>query len=294
MTPRICITRSLWYALKEAVQRRVKAVVLLIGFILAGCATPPPQHASTSVVEYLYPNVNDPVIAPSTPVLTLPLRVGLAFVPTQGRESRSFGLTEARKSEILEAVAKHFRQLPFVKSIEVIPSAYLRPRGGFANLEQIRTMYGVDVIALVSYDQVQFTDEGFLSMTYWTLVGAYIVRGEKNDTHTMLDTVVYDIPSRKLLFRAPGVSEIKGSATRINLPEQLRADSQTGITRASADMVDNLDAQLIAFKEKVRERPDEYRIVRTAQYRGGGMLDGSMLALVGILLSGAGVVGRRK
>ena len=43
-------------------------------------------------------------------------------------------------------------------------------------------MFGIDVIVLLSYDQVQFRDEGLLSLTYWTVVGAYTIPGEKNDT----------------------------------------------------------------------------------------------------------------
>ena len=71
-------------------------------------------------------------------------------------------------------------------------------------------MFGIDVIALVSYDIVQFTGEGLSSISYWTLVGAYAVRGEKNDTHTMIDAAVYDIASRKhldmLVFQVNGAT----------------------------------------------------------------------------------------
>ncbi len=272
--------------------RKIASIVFLC-FVLGGCATPT-KHTSTSVVDFLYPDVRDPVVSPGTPVLALPLRVGIAFVPAQRGAATSFALTEKRQSDVLNEVANHFKKSPFVRTIEVIPSAYLRPRGGFANLDQIRTMYGVDVIALVSYDQTQFTDQGLLSIAYWTIVGAYIVRGQKNDTHTMLDTVVYDIPSRKMLFRAPGLSEIKGSATLVNQSEQLRTDSEAGVSQATADMIKNLDAQLLAFREKVKERPEEYRVVRTEGYRGGGMVDGLMLALFSALLGGAYWARRRK
>jgi rhombotail lipoprotein len=269
------------------------AFVLLVCVALAGCAAHSPKHTASSVVDYLYPHVKEPVVAPAIPVLALPLRVGIAFVPSQNRAATSFALTEKKKNDALNEVANHFRKSPFVKSIEIIPSAYLRPQGSFANLEQIRTMYGVDVIALVSYDQTQFTDQGFLSLTYWTLVGAYVVRGEKNDTHTMLDTVVYDIPSRKLLFRAPGLSQIKRRASLVNLSEQLRRDSEAGISQATAQMVRNLDAELVAFRAKVKERPEEYRVVRTQGYRGGGMVDGLMLALLAAFF-GATARTRRK
>jgi rhombotail lipoprotein len=259
---------------------------------LGGCATIHERHNAASVVDFLYPNTKDPVVAPGIPVLTLPLRVGIAFVPSAGYGSPV--LTETRRMDLMRQVADHFKKYPYVKDIELIPSAYLKPKGGFANLEQIRTMYGVDVMALVSYDQIQFTDQGLLSLTYWTIVGAYIVPGEKNDTHTMLDTVVVDINSHKMLFRAPGTNHVKGSSTPVNLSEQLRLDSEASFGEAAKQMIENLDQQLAMFKDKVKERPDEYKVVRTAEYqsRGGGGFDAAWIALVALL--GGGFVWQRK
>lgn len=271
----------------------------LLSLVIAACATT--TRNATSVVDYLYPDSNK-AETPSVPVLTLPLRVGIAFTPGDVSVARSgtsrlvrplnlrsggqLVLTEKKKVDLMEEVAKHFRKYPFVKDIEVIPSAYLSPRGSFANLDQIKTMYGVSAIVLLSYDQTQFTDEGALSLTYWTIVGAYLVKGEKNDTHTMLDAVVYDIPSRKMLFRAPGTSLIKGSATPVNLSEQQRADSEAGFEKAAKEMIANLDVQLSAFRERVKERPTEYKVQPSGQYRGGGAFDASMLLLVVVLGGG--------
>ncbi len=250
-------------------------------------------RARSSVVDYLYPGRAATVVEPSTPVLKLPVKVGIAFVPEQAPSARGGiflaqvrggeALTETRKAELLERVAAHFRKHDFVSDIEVIPSAYLTPGGGFANLDQIRTMYGVDVIALVSYDQVQFTDEGLASIAYWTLVGAYMISGEKNDTSTMLDTVVYDIPSRKMLFRAPGTSKVKGRATPINLSEELRADSERGFELATDRMIANLDRELERFRERVRRNPEAVKIVHRPGFGGGalGWLEiGLLLALL--------------
>ena len=279
--------------------RRYLVAFLLVCLAISGCATGTTRNA-TSIVDYLYPNTRDPVVTPSIPVLTLPTRVGIAFVPggVRGQEvgvfraarvfrgAQGYTLTEAKKMTVMQEVANYFKKYPFVKDIELIPSAYLTPRGGFANLDQIRTMYDLDVIALISLDQTQFTDEGALSLAYWTIIGAYIVQGQKNDTHTMLDAVVYDIPSRKMLFRAPGTSHINGSATLVNLSEQLRKDSETGFNEATKQMITNLDQQLVAFRERVKERPAEYTGVRTTGYRGGGALDGFMLVLLAVLGGG--------
>jgi rhombotail lipoprotein len=273
---------------------------LVLCLAIASCATGSTRNA-TSIVDYLYPNTRDPVVSPSIPVLTLPTRVGIAFVPggVRGQQSglrgvgtlrgtQGFTLTEAKKIAVMQEVANHFKKYPFVKDIELIPSAYLTSQGSFANLDQVRTMHNVNVIALLSFDQTQFTDEGVLSLAYWTIVGAYVVQGQRNDTHTMLDAVVYDIPSRKMLFRAPGTSHIKGSATLVNLSEQLRKDSETGFNEATKQMIGNLDQQLVAFRDRIKERPGEVKVVRTEEYRsrGGGALDGFLVTMLIVLCAG--------
>lgn len=239
---------------------------------------------TSSVVEYLYPYRN---IAeePSIPNLSLPLRVGIAFVPESGKVPIKNSLSRKSKMELMERISSEFRTLPFVRDIELIPSDYLTKGGGFSNLDQIKTMYNIDVITLVSYDQVQHTDEGLLSFSYWTIIGAYVIRGEKNDTNTMVDAVVYDISSRKMLFRSPGTSRIKGSSTLVNLSEQLRSDSLEGFHKAADNLVINLKDELDRFKEKIKRAPESYRVVHKPGYTGGGSI-GSSYAIILLALGG--------
>ena len=270
------------------------ALILFAG-LMTGCVG---LHAGTksrytsSVVDYLYPK-KEVVEFPSIPRLSLPLRVGIAFVPESARGLGVSKLSEKDKIDLMDRISAEFRKLPFVKDIEIIPSAYLTQGGGFTNLDQVRTMYGVDVMALLSYDQVQHTDEGLLSLSYWTIVGAYIIKGEKNDTSTMVDAAVYDISSRKMLFRAPGLSHIKGSATLVNLDEQLRNDSLQGFRLASDDLVKNLQDQLERFKAKVKAMPQEYVVEHKPGYTGGGSL-GGVYALLLLGLGGVAVWQNRK
>ncbi len=277
--------------------RGVFTILLAVALagMLAGCGGAQKRHNTTSVVDYLYPDQREPVAEQGIPVLRLPMRVGIAFVPDKPGQPPALALTESRKSEILARVADNFRKRDYIQSIEVIPSAYLTPKGGFQNLDQIRTMYGVESIALVSYDQAQFTDAGMASMLYWTIVGAYIVPAEKNSTSTMVDAVVMHIPSRKMLFRAPGTSQIKGLSTPINLSEELRADSDKGFNEAVGRMIANLDSQLVAFEERVKTSPQEFEVVRSdaGGGRGGGALEGWMSALIGLVLA-AGLLWRRR
>lgn len=257
-------------------------LLTLLVFSLVSCASVQTVNRKSSVVNYLYPS-SEEIVEPSIPHLRLPLRVGIAFVPDT---VPTHVFNEAKKHALLTRVADSFRDLEFVKSIELIPSAYLRPQGSFTNLSQIKTMYGVDVIALVSYDQVQFTDEGFLSLSYWTIIGAYIVAGEKNDTNTLIDTVVYDIESRKLLFRAPGTSLVRGMATPVNLSEELRDDSLKGFDLATEEMITNLKLELQRFKDRVKEAPEEVQISYKPNYSGGGAFGplSGVIALLAVLM----------
>jgi rhombotail lipoprotein len=280
---------------------RITAVTALV--LIAGCAAfngGNEHREASSVMDYLYPkNSLSHVDTPGVPELSLPLRVGVAFVPERKNRSGNYFVTEnerfteKQKMALMKQVSDGFKKYPFVQTIQLIPSAYLTPQGGFDNLDQLRQMFGVDVIALLSYDQVQFTDEGFFSLTYVTVVGAWTVPGERNDTKTMMDTVVYDIASRKLLFRAPGISQVKASATPVNLSEELRDNSEQGFERASTNMVANLQGELAQFKDRVKSSPQEYKVVAKPGYDiGMGAVDAFDLALLTTM--GAGFMALRK
>jgi rhombotail lipoprotein len=261
--------------------------LLLLPLLLAGCVGST-THRAASVMDYLYPERTDVVVTPAVPELRLPLRVGIAFVPEvpADRHGPSAPLIpESERLALLDEIASHFRRQPYVAAIEVIPTAYLLPRGGFANLDQLRRMFGVDVVALVSYDQAQFTDPRRTSVAYWTLVGAYVVEGERNDTRTLLDAAVFDVASRTLLFRAPGVSAVRGGATPVNLAEEQRRDAERGFRLAAADLVANLERELERFEARARADTAQVRIVerRTGGGTGAGASDGWWLLGAGLL-----------
>jgi rhombotail lipoprotein len=206
-------------------------LLLLCGLVagsllLSGCMLFPQSRSqkSGSVVAFLFPKEKPQVQAPSIPVLQLPLRVGLAFVP-EADTATAGSFTEMQKQTLLKKTADQFRAQPFVQSIQVVPGAYLRAGGSFDNLDQLRSLLGIDVIVLLSYDQVQFTEDNVFSLAYWTIVGAYFFNGNRNDTHTLVEAVVYDIASRSLLFRAPGVDQTKASTGAAYVERELRKDS---------------------------------------------------------------------
>jgi rhombotail lipoprotein len=267
---------------------------VVLGLLLGGCAmfglSAKTEHSS-SVVGFLYPNQKDPLPPTTIPVLRLPLRVGIAFVPgrNDAYNRNGFaqgGISEMQKEQLMQRVANEFKGRDYIQSIEIIPSTYLRPAGGFDNLDQVRNLLNIDVVALVAYDQVQFTNDNFLSLTYWTIVGAYIFKGNKNDTQTLVEAAVYDIPSRHLLFRAPGASRVEAGTAAVYMEQNLRADSAKGLDLAMADLTPNLKSRLEEFRERVKNSPGEVQIEHKPGYSGGGEFGGifaSALVLLGLL-----------
>lgn len=252
----------------------MKATIALIAslFLLAvaGCASWIPQGASKqtgSVVDYLYPDAKEaPKMEASVTTLRPPIRVGIAFAPGG---SWNAGLPESDKSKLLERIKESFAKYPFIGSIEVIPSQYLRAKGGFTNLEQVARMFNVEVVALLSYDQVQFNDSNTLSLLYWTIVGAYVIHGDQYDIQTMVDASVFDVKSHKLLFRAPGLSQVKGSAAMVGFNERARAARLEGYNKAVDELIPQLQGQLESFKERIKTDAS-YKVEYKPGYRGGG------------------------
>ena len=271
------------------------SVAWLIGvvmLILSGCASWLPQGAtkqSGSIVDYLYPDAKEaPHLQPSVTHLRPPIRVGIAFVPGGGWGA---GPSESDKFKLLERVKASFAHYPYISQIELIPSQYLRPKGGFANLDQIGRMFNVEVVALLSYDQVQFNDTNALSVLYWTLIGAYIVHGDQYDIQTMLDASVFDIQSHKLLFRAPGISQIKGSASLAGFSEQARSARIEGYRSAVDALIPQLQTELERFKERIKSDAG-YQLENKPGYSGGGDF-GWLSLMVALALVAIGYAARR-
>jgi rhombotail lipoprotein len=281
--------------------KKLPSIAIAAAFLvaMAGCLSLPRKaEKSSSVVSFLYPDKADYLPPTSIPVLHVPLHVGVAFVPSEASRTRGYyqssgDLSEMKKAELLDRVAAQFRSQNFIADIQTVPSAYLRPGGGFDNLDQVRGLLGVDVIVLVAYDQVQFTDQNFLSLSYWTIVGAYVFRGERDDTQTLMEAAVYDIPSRHLLFRAPGTSEVQAGSTPIDLSKMLRDNSAEGFTKATDDLIKNLGTQLASFKQRIKEQPGEVQIQRAPGYTGGGEIGGPFAAGLAVLGACAVLLGRR-
>ncbi|HEY5604288.1 MAG TPA: rhombotarget lipoprotein [Gammaproteobacteria bacterium] len=232
------------------------------------------HHVSSSLVDYLYPD-QQPVKAAQQPVRPLKdtpqfwlsgtagpaasapdsaqlnrqqlsqsppanaLRVGLAFVPTEGEIP---GLSEARKVSLLRQVHAILSRYSFIEHVEVIPQMHLRRGKGFQQLEHIAQSFQVDTVALVSYDQVIHTDDNKLAFLYLTVVGAYLVPGSEYDTQTFVDAVLVNVKSRQIVLRAVGVDNTESATTLIGSTQSKRNKRYESFERAFGDMLSGLSA----------------------------------------------------
>ncbi|HJS21218.1 MAG TPA: rhombotarget lipoprotein [Steroidobacteraceae bacterium] len=272
--------------------RRSIGLAVIVALI-AGCSTlswfgsdgGPRKGSSSSLVDYLYPQGEEPPPVDSViPTLNLPLRVGLAFVPTNMQSGDP--LSEARKVELLERTKAAFQGREYLREIVAIPETYMRSGRGFEGIDQVARLYKLDVIALVSHDQVATSSDTSSSFLYWTIVGAYVVEGTTNEVQTLVDTAVFDIPTRTLLFRAPGIDKITKDATLVGTPQQVRKTQDESFGRAMDEMTGNLQKELNVFRDRIKTE-GTVRVVHagSAGPGGSGSIDGLILCALLLLVA---------
>jgi len=276
-------------ALAKGMSMKSRILITILGIaFLASCSSILSQNTgkktqSSSLMDFLYPDeTSRSEHKPEMPVLKLPVKVGLAFVPSKNWQND--GIHGKDQVELLETVKKSFLKYDYIDHIEIIPSTYLNGGEGFSTLEQVGRLYDVDVMALVSYDQVSQSLENNAALLYWTIVGMYIIPGNENSIQTFVDTAVFDIKSKKMLFRAPGINKIEKRTTAVGIDETLSEKSLEGFELAVTDMTVNLDAELARFKTRVKEEKIA-KVEHREGFSGGGSMGYSLLVLVFVVLT---------
>ena len=270
-------------------------VVLLSGCANLSCWPNCGQHLrnSSSLVEFLYPHGAAPPVQNSIPQLKIPLRVGLAFLPSS-EASATGGLDAAHQEVLLERIRDRFKSRPFVADIVMIPDYYFRGHAGFDGLEGVQRLYGVDIMALVSYDQVVHTDDNNWSLGYLTIVGAYVLKGSRHDVSTLVDLAVVDPVTHSLVLRAGGTSTSHGNTTFVSENREIRGAASQGYDAATDEMIDHFDTALTKFEADVRSGKASVQVVHkndTVKSGGGGGGGGGALnwPLILMLLAAVGI-----
>lgn len=268
---------------------RTVALLLILAATLSGCQmwrSASEQRASSSLVSYLYPSGEEPPSANTVPELKLPVRVGLAFLPSSPGASAA-GLEASRREEFLERIRQRFADRKFVSQIVIVPDYYLGGRGGFEGLQAVQRLYNVDVMALVSYDQVAYRDNNSWSLGYLTIVGAYVVKGTRHDVTTLMDLAVVHPPTRSILLRAGGTDDRHGTTTLVNEARETRESSGGSFGKATDNLIEHFDIALTQFEAEVRAGRANLRVASGQGNQGaggGGALDLSLIVLLALLV----------
>ena len=238
------------------------------------------RQNSSALVDFLYADGHVPANDAAVE-LQLPIRVGLSFLPAA--DGRSVGAPAAvDRDKVLNAIREKFRSLPYVTEIVIVPNYYLHAGSGdgLTQVEQLSRLYKLDLFALVSYDQMVDSSENRNSLAYLTIVGAYFVRGNRHETHTLLDLAVIDPASRSLVLRAGGTSSLGGNTTAVDAQRHENAQRARGFELATSSLADNFQRELTDFESRVRAGTAPVRVARRAE-KGGGALDPLLLVLLG-------------
>jgi len=274
-----------------AMANRIAALGLLAITILTGCSAldrvfcspncKSETRNSSSLVSFLYPDGKSLPPNNAIPALHIPLRVGLAFLPSQLTD-RGAELSEATKEELLERIKQRFADRKFINEIVVIPDYYLKTNRGYSGLEGIQRLYNVDLMALVSYDQITNLDDNKLSLGYLTIVGAYVLKGTGRDVATLVDLAVVDPATRSLVIRAGGTDTRHGASTLIDTARETRVASGESFSAATNQMIEHFDTALVKFESDVHSGKANVQVV--SNQSGSGTLSGHWIMALFILL----------
>ena len=267
---------------------RLKKIIVtaaaVLTLALSGCvgmySTGPRHYRSSTLVEYLYGREPPPTQV-QIPELQLPLTVGLAFLPQAGGQ---VAIDEVEKNAILARIRERFGSRRFVRDIVEIPGYYLSQNPGMSGLAALQRLYNMDLLALVSYDQVSQQDDNPLSLTYLSIVGGVIFPGTNQDVTTVLDMAVIHPSSRSLVLRAAGMDSREGVTTALSAEPRLRQRRTAGFHAASDQMIERFDAELTRFEQQVRSGTARVKVSG-----GGGSFDWLGLALFALLATRVGI-----
>ena len=271
-------------------------VLLAMASVLSACSYSRQVQRRTNLMSYLYPQAQAaPEPDPQGAALQLPLKVGIAFVPSDDQHREA--LSADQQEQLLNIVRDSFKDRDWVREIVIIPTTYLRSGGGFENLDQATRMFGTDVFALVSVDQIQNSNPTRASCLYLTIIGAYVLPLDRNDTRTLIDAAVFHVPSRTFLLRAPGTNHLQGYSAAVDVSETMAAKAERSFTLAMKDLAANLDTEIRSCKAEVAsgERKDVDIVTRegTSVRSGGSASFGPLGALAAMILAVAIARSRR-
>ena len=126
-------------------------------------------------------------------------------------------------------------------------------------------------------------DDNNWSLSYLTIVGAFVIKATEHDVATIVDLAVVDPATQSLVLRAGGTDGSHGHSTLVQDRQDERLAGAGSFDAASDRMMGNFDAALNSFEASVKAGRANVRVVdRNGAPHGGG---GELGAVDAILLA---------
>ena len=227
-------------------QKQLTIILIFLIIFFTGCAKKYDDYIyhRSSVVDYLYSNEQGVALSPFVALLKFPLKVGIGFAPSKVQYHQRI-IDETERVKLMRRVQGILKKYN-MGDTKIIPSAFFEQNGGFEHLKEIKKLYDIDLIVLVSYDYLKFTDNTPNHITYWGIIGGDIVESRENLIHTMVNASLFDIESKKLAFISSGVSRIRG---KIDAKQQKK-----GFLVASEMLLKDLNLRLSLLSKRKKKK----------------------------------------
>ena len=176
------------------------SIFIILSLLIVGCATKKvvqkEYYQESNLYNYF---LNEQNLTENREKINKNLPIVLSFVPSREKFYNRV-ISERDKRELLKKIKKILKKRGFKKVI-IIPTPFLRDRGGLNNLNDIQKIYQNRYILLLSYFKTTFPYRDRATYKrYKTLLKNYKIIGRRGDINCMIEAVAIDINKKNLLL----------------------------------------------------------------------------------------------
>lgn len=223
----------------------VSLICVLAAVTIGGCAADVHRTRVTGTAPiFSYLSLKDSTIggAPTDP-LTFPTRVAIVYAPPLSTKPQ----TEQVPQTTLHAAAESLKKQLLVHS-NYVKSVVIGHTGETLSLEQIRNMYGCDIVVILSYSQLQSAERGGISKALdITLVGGHLYPGVTISTETGIEATVIHAPTQYILFTESGSNSRKTYSIPGGVDTSARNEAREGFTEAMDNLANRVGKIIVTY-----------------------------------------------
>lgn len=223
----------------------VSLICVLAAVTIGGCAADVHRTRVTGTAPiFSYLSLKDSTIGgvPTDP-LTFPTRVAIVYAPPLSTKPQ----TEQVPQTTLHAAAESLKKQLLVHS-NYVKSVVIGHTGETLSLEQIRNMYGCDIVVILSYSQLQSAERGGISKALdITLVGGHLYPGVTISTETGIEATVIHAPTQYILFTESGSNSRKTYSIPGGVDTSARNEAREGFTEAMDNLANRVGKIIVTY-----------------------------------------------